>query len=307
MPYFTNHNQRRVSSNSPGGLRKHRGEIGNPRSFSSSSVISVAKIARIVFIAVFAVPPLPGFAGVSDSISTTSAAYQREVQRLVHEFGPRLLASRYMERDGCTSITYPGWEGFPLQLCNYFVTDRPGTRKPAKVIMLNPSPEQVARWVTYSVIATSGTISPEDGDKLLQHIICQSGGQFPVAGIVYEDMDGSGNRNYCFRNGVTVAIDGIPHATTASLTLQQIDLALTGTVTRVRRYARIQSTSPSDYTSNGGTVDVGTDTNPKPAWLEVVRESYQRAWGNDRNDLMIALARRKLATMPKLKPDRRCW
>ena len=81
-----------------------------------------------------------------------------------------------------------------------------------------------------------------------------------MAGIVYEDMDGSGvHKIYCFRNGVTVQIEGIPHAGGDVPTPEQLDLSLTGTVTRVRRYARIQSTSPSEYRENGGTVDVGTD------------------------------------------------
>jgi hypothetical protein len=239
---------------------------------------------------------------------TTHTLFTAEVNRLASEFGPRMLTARYMERDGCTTTSYPGWEGFPTQMCTYSVTDKAGVRKPARVIMLNPSPEQVARWVVTAVADTTGTISPPDDDRLYNHIICQSGGQFPIAGIVYEDMDGSGvHKIYCFRNGVTVQIAGVPHAGGDVPTPEQLDLSLTGTVTRVRRYARIQSTSPSEYLANGGTVDVGTDTTPTLAWPEVIRQTYQAAWGNDRNELMTALARHKLATLPALKPNNKCW
>lgn len=44
----------------------------------------------------------------------------------------------------------------------------------------------------------------------------QSGAQFPVAGVVFEDMDGTGQRIYPFRNGVTVRVAGLPFATRAA-------------------------------------------------------------------------------------------
>lgn len=242
------------------------------------------------------------------ALGQTTTTVESEVARLAEKFGSRMVNARYMERGDCTETTWPGWEGYPTKLCSYEVTDRDGTRKPAKVVLLNPSPEQVARWVVTAVRETTGTISPEDNDRLYHHVICQSGGQFPVAGIVYEDMTGSGvHKIYCFRNGVTVHIEGVPPAGGEVPTPEQLDLALTGTITCVRRYARIQSTSPGEYSAYGGTVDVGTDTTPTLAWPEVIRKSYQDAWTSDSYELMTALAKHKLGELPPIKPNGKCW
>jgi hypothetical protein len=266
------------------------------------------RFTEIVVAGLAAVLLQPGFSVFAQTQASQDAPFHNEVTRLASEFGPRMLASRYLERDGCTSTTYPGWDGFPLQLCEYITIDKSGLRKPAKVILCNPSPEQVARWVVTAVRETTGTISAPDDDRLYNHVICQSGGQFPVAGIVYEDMDGSGvHKAYCFRNGVTVQIEGIKPATGEPLSPEQVDLALTGTITRVRRYARVQSTSPSEYRANGGTVDVGTDTTPTLAWTEVIRTTYQKAWNSDSNELMTALAKHKLGELAPVKPNGRCW
>jgi hypothetical protein len=200
-----------------------------------------------------------------------------------------------MERD-CTPTTYPGWEGFPLSRCRYSVVDTDGTTKTADVIMLKPSPEQVARWVVNAVTDTTATLRPELCDKLFSHIIGQSGGQYPVAGVVYEDIIPADGKFeiYCFRNGVTAAIDGVPHRGTEPLTPAQVEASLYGRVTSVYRYARIQSTSPEEYTANGGRRAVGTNQLRTPEWLEASRECYQASWHSDGSEMMTAWARANL-------------
>ncbi len=222
---------------------------------------------------------------------------EREITRLVGQFGPRLLKSRYLERGECRDTTYPGWEGFPLKKWRYTVFDwKTSQTKHAEVILLNPDPRQVSRWVVSACAAArGGWLDPRDTDRLFHHILGQSGGQFPVAGIVYEDMEGDGlNKVYCFRHGVTVQVPGIPNGQTTQPTETQIDLSLYGPVSRVRRYARIQSTSPGDYVAAGGRLPVGPDSNPGPGWMDVIRTTYQAAWGHDEYELMTALARRRL-------------
>lgn len=222
----------------------------------------------------------------SADLATTSAAQVL----LTTEFGPKLVASRYMEKN-CTPVTWPGYEGLPTQLCRYTVTDKATSQtKQAAVVLLDPPPEMVATWVVNAEPLTSGgLVSVERGRKLFKHIISQSGGQFPVAGVVYEDMEGDGfMKAYCFRDGVTVRVDGVEHRTTAPLTEAELDAALHGRVTRVYTYARIASTSPNDYKAAGGTVDVGDNTERKPAWLDVVRQATVRAWRTGHNDLMEA-------------------
>ena len=216
-------------------------------------------------------------------------------QLLVEEFGDRLLKSRYMEKN-CTPTTYPGWEGFPLQHCTYEVHDQDGRTKSAEVIMLNPSPDQLARWIVDACQKVCGELKPEDLRKVFKHVLGQSGGQFPVAGVVYEDIipaDGT-YEAYCFRNGVTVKIEGLEHRTTATLNAEQIQRSLHGKVAHVFRYGRIQSTTPGQYKRNGGALEVGTDESPGPLWPDAIRQAYQAAWGQDRNELMEAWVRDNL-------------
>ncbi len=262
--------------------------------------------SAILCCAAFAVPLAASADSSKTSVTTdssiaTSVALSRAagIKLLVDEFGDRLLKSRYMEKD-CTPTTYPGWEGFPLQHSKYEVKDNNGRTKSAEVIMLNPSPDQVARWIVDACDKVRGEVRPDDLRKVFNHVLGQSGGQFPVAGVVYEDIlpeDGVFEL-YCFRNGVTVTIEGLEHRTTATLTAEQIHRSLYGKVVHVFRYGRIQSTSPGQYKRNGGSIDVGTDESPSMLWPDAIRQAYQAAWGHDRNELMEAWVKDQL-TAPK--------
>lgn len=214
----------------------------------------------------------------------------------VEQYFESKKSARYMERN-CEDAVYPGWEGFPLQKCRYNVKDKDGTIKNAEVIMLNASPNQLARWVVYTCIEIKGSAAPEFTEKLSKHIIMQSGAQYPVAGMVYEDMEGDGiYKLYCFRDGVTVGIKGIESASKKVMNEDEINQCLYGEVEWCGTYARIQSTTREQYTSFGGKEDVGTSTkgNKKISWMKVSRELYQAAWGSDRNELMLAWAKQNL-------------
>jgi hypothetical protein len=64
------------------------------------------------------------------------------------------------------------------------------------------------------------------GDDLMcKQILEASGAQFPVAGVVYEDMDGTGQLVWPFRHGVTVEIEGLPYAQAIQPTPQQMMVA----------------------------------------------------------------------------------
>lgn len=228
--------------------------------------------------------------------SLADRAARREIDRLVAKYGARLVHSRYMEGQ-CEPTTYPGWDGFPLQRCTYSVHDKAtGATKSATVIMLNAPPQKMARWIVRTCLEVKGQIDPAADDKIFERILGQSGGQFPVAGVVYEDIipaDGL-MEIYCFRNGVTVKIEGVPHRGTDPMTPEQVQASLTGNVTKVFTYGRVQSTTPGQYTRAGGTLDVGTDEAAKSAWMDAIRESYQAAWNSDYNGLMVAWAREGL-------------
>lgn len=227
---------------------------------------------------------------LSEALAATTQPTQAEAA-LVAEFGERMLRSRYMERGPTRDVVVPGWEGFPTKRHTYAVTDKDGTKKSADVVMLNPMPEQVARWIVSAIVEVRGRYDADLGRKTFAHVIAQSGGQFPVAGVVYEDIipaDGV-KETYCFRDGVTVAVEGVKHRGTAVLTPAEIEASVSGKVLRSYTYARIQSTSPSQYVAIGGRADViGADGKATLEWPLEVRRAYQAAWTSERNALMVA-------------------
>lgn len=203
-----------------------------------------------------------------------------------------VLQSRYMEHD-CVPTTYPGWENLPTVKCTYSVKgSHDPAPKTAKVIMLNASPDQLSRWVVFACIEVLGNANEPCTSKLSTNIIDASGAQFPIAGIVFENLNSDGKFEiYPFRNGVTVKIDGVPYRGTHQPTNAQIEKSLNGDPTWTGQFARIQSTTREEYKANGGTEDVGDQHHRKLKWLEVSRDLYKAAWGQDRNELMIAWLR----------------
>lgn len=218
------------------------------------------------------------------------AKYTQSVEALVKEFGPRVERSRYMVSKDVKDVTVPHWEGFPTKRYTYAIKDKDGTEKKADVILLNPSPEKIARWIVQAIVETKGDYDPAAGARFFKHILGQSGGQFPVAGVVYEDIlpaDGK-NEIFCFRDGVTVAIEGVPHRGTDPMTPEQVEASITGKVTRVYTYARIASTSPKMWIDAGGSPDVFKNGKPTAQWMTEIRQAYQAAWNSDRNALFVA-------------------
>lgn len=241
--------------------------------------------------------PVDSVASDASTLSNASAGLPQDaVERVINKYANKLKNSRYMEKN-CEPTTYPDYEGLPLTKCKYSVKDSNGVIKTATVIMFNPSIEQLARWVVNTCMEVKGNASPSCTDKLFDHVIGQSGGQFPVAGIVFEDIipeDGF-TEIYVFRHGVTVVVSGVEHRSTRQPTDEEIEKSLFGEVKRTFRYARIQGTTREEYKANGATVDVGdSKTKRKLTWLEVSRDLYKAAWGKDRNELMIAWARTNL-------------
>ena len=236
--------------------------------------------------------PFGSTAGKQPDYSAAAAMQEPQlpaeaITRMTTYFEDR-RSSRYME-ENCVATTYPGWEALPLKECTY---SRKGAddpvKKTAKVIMLNAEPDQLARWVVSTCIEVVGCATIKCTNNMGRQIIEQSGAQFPIAGIVFEDIlppDGK-YEVFAFRNGVTVLIDGVTHRGTAQPSAAQIEKSLHGDVTSTLRFARIQSTTREQYLANGGTLSVTGN-----AWNEVNRDLYKAAWNNNRNELMIAWAK----------------
>ncbi|MBR1551560.1 MAG: cellulase [Muribaculaceae bacterium] len=211
-----------------------------------------------------------------------------------------VLNAAYMaETDLGENKSVPGWEGYPVHLYSYHVTDGvTGERKNAKVYMLNPDAKKLAMWVATAAWKAKRSLDTKYTDKICEQILYQSGGQFPVLGMVYEDMDGEGQFAYLFKDGVTVypADDNkkigylVP---TDDMINYYINITNAQLKNYTGRYARICSTTREQYTAMGGTEDVGTSDSQETRnlhWLDVVRDLYQKAWDSNYNELIIAWA-----------------
>lgn len=230
--------------------------------------------------------------------------FLKEGYPLLVERCRNVLASAYMAQKLISERTdLPGWEGYPVKLYEYYTGKdiKKGVPKRGLVYLLNPSPEQLATWIATTCWEVKQSTDTTYLYKLANFIKRQSGGQFPVQGVVYEDMYTRGYYEpYLFKDGVTVyAADSTRMPADKHCTDEQLEFYLRMTNADLKpntgRYARICSTNRTQYYNNGGKTDVGdNDERRSRAWLDVVRQLYQLAWLSDRNELMIAWAKDQL-------------
>lgn len=231
--------------------------------------------------------------GLATAVTQEPQLPTQAITRMTAYFEAR-RGSRYMEQN-CVAATYPGWETLALKECTYSVKGaNDPVKKTAKVIMLNAEPDQLARWVVSTCIEVVGNASNKCTKTIGSQIIGQSGAQFPIAGIVFEDILPANGKFevFAFRNGVTVRVNGVTHLGTAQPSAAEIEKSLHGEVTSTLRFARIQSTTREQYLANGGTRSVTGN-----AWNEVNRDLYKAAWGHNRNEMMVAWAKANKASL----------
>ncbi len=248
------------------------------------------RLKSILIVLVLAVAGKSATTQPAPAPMTLDSAQLADADKLAGEFADRLQHARYMESKDVHDAHVAGWDNLPTKRYHYSVADKDGTVKSADVVMLNPSAQQIARWIVSAEIEVQGRYDVDDGRRIFKHIIEQSGGQFPIAGVVYEDIlpeDGK-FEIYCFRDGVTVEIEGVPHRGTEPMTPEQIEASISGRIKRVFTYARIQSTTPQQFIDAGGPLDILKDNKPTLRWPDVIREAYQQAWNSDRNPLLVA-------------------
>lgn len=198
-----------------------------------------------------------------DSINIIEARIQKEI-----------IPTRYMAGKLLSSTDkLPNWEGTQVSEYKYSVDKGKLT---AKVYLANADAKKMAAWVITTCYSITKTLKRKHTDFLINSIKDASGGQFPVKGIVYENMDGNGFKAYNFLDGVTVFLKAPGDITEENLS-------------RAGKYARIISTTREEY--NQRFPNVKTDG---LAWLDVVRNEYQKALKSDTNNLMIAWAVGKL-------------
>jgi len=187
------------------------------------------------------------------------------------------------------AVMVPDWSGFPIQHFRYVKTDPNGVKKTGEVALLDPSPEQLAVWISTAVKDAVGWFDISKAKVLAQHCLDQSGFQFPVRGIHWENVTPIFTA-YTFFDGVTVRLKGWdPSWPTKPLSQDMLDESVNAAwsdLSEARLYARLQGTTREEYKANGGKLPTdGKD------WLKAVRDCYQRAWGTSENELMTAKAK----------------
>ncbi|MDD2358775.1 MAG: hypothetical protein PHX13_12770, partial [Thiovulaceae bacterium] len=116
---------------------------------------------------------------MTDSLEVIAARIEQQV-----------IPARYMEQTFiCKTDTLNGWKGIEVSLYNYKVH---GTDIIAKVYLADADSKKMASWIITTCVSLTGKLSKTNSDKLIKDIRFASGGQFPVLGMVYEDMYGTG-------------------------------------------------------------------------------------------------------------------
>jgi hypothetical protein len=211
---------------------------------------------------------------------------------------------RYMERN-CKDIPesdplfsgvlapYRGLsaKGISILDCRY-----PFAGKTARILMANVDATQLARWTVSACKANS----IDDLDRCLEvtshSIWCGSNAQFAISGVVREPADICGGPAgkeglITFRDGVTVETENVPYCATKPLSEQEEQASVIGKVARTKRIGRIAMVNREMYQKAGGKVDVSAmkpNALGKIAWLDVVRDGYLEAIGQDTYPLLGA-------------------
>lgn len=204
----------------------------------------------------------------------------------------------------------PGWESVErdprVREYHYPVSDPgvDGGKKEGWVILFDPEAERLAAWIANAVIETSAdqkSYSQSRGLALADFIYRQSGAQFPIVGLVWEDMEGTSHpKAYGFLDGITVS--GAPagfydgqNRTTAKLPPETLKEGLAvrweGRA-QAGKYARISSTTRDEVLALYEKMGKPAPDVKGNAYAAYVRATYQSAMSSARNELIVASARK---------------
>jgi hypothetical protein len=118
-------------------------------------------------------------------------------------------------------------------------------------------------------------------------ILQQSSAQFPIAGIVFEDMEAGLMKGYAFRDGLTVQVKDWKNGSEASPTPEQTKAALEEPPLWVSEHARIARGDIGDVKC----LDPSAPFDPKhrdDRWRDYVRARFVEALQGDHNLLVLA-------------------
>ena len=224
-----------------------------------------------------------------------------------------VLKAAYMKGEYVTThYDVPGWEGYPVEEYTYYTGKDIKTGKPKKgrVYLLMPTAEQLAYWTISACWKTVHSLDYQYTNTLLRFIRWQSGAQFAVRGVVYEDMYTAGYYEpYVFKDGITVYVADpkmkAGDEQLAECTEEQLQFYLELSDADLKPYtgsfARICSTTREMYYSWGGTEDVGVSSFREGRslnYMKIIRELYKKALKSKDNELIDAWCNVNLKDYP---------
>ncbi|MBP5692672.1 MAG: cellulase [Bacteroidales bacterium] len=224
-----------------------------------------------------------------------------------------VLKAAYMKGEYVTThYDVPGWEGYPVEEYTYYTGKdiKTGRPKKGRVYLLMPTAEQLAYWTISACWKTVHSLDYQYTNTLLRFIRWQSGAQFAVRGVVYEDMYTAGYYEpYVFKDGITVYVadpkmkagdDQLAECTEEQLQFY-LDLSDKDLKPYTGSFARICSTTREMYYSWGGTTDVGVSSFREGRslnFLPVIRDLYKKALKSKDNELIDAWCNVNLKDYP---------
>lgn len=188
--------------------------------------------------------------------------------------------------NGCSPADpalFPDWKGFPVERCDYTDPEFPKIPVTTVAYAIFPEADELARWILNACLDNNVSDTRECAGELASHIWYASNAMFPVGGYVVEPAQEATwdypNEPYCmlFRDGVTVNTDSYPGTTHAINNMCGPDVANTEPVRKAFLYARIGSTTRSEYRAATGKKDVGTDGLLSPEWSSVAGALFREA------------------------------
>lgn len=203
-------------------------------------------------------------------------------------------------QQNCSPATLEGWEGFPVVECKYDVRGTAG--KVGHVFLLKVSEEKWTQWMA-SACKAAGAENGFCYRALSDRILFQSGGQIPLRGIVWEDVNPEDGEyeSYCFRDGLPIRVTGLESRLTRPLTDDEMNLCMTGPVEVVSRFARPIGLHPKEYEDLTGTKDLYLKDKREGTmeWLRISREGLQEGMRTGNNPLITLWAKMYLRKLPK--------
>ncbi|NGZ10892.1 MAG: hypothetical protein CV088_16150 [Nitrospira sp. LK70] len=186
-----------------------------------------------------------------------------------------------------------GWPSTVLRECVYGVGPKTN-RRTGYVVLADPRPEAIATWIE----TACARILPSETQCFQTVLECgrrNFGMMFPVSGNMIENMRGGLWKNYFFRNGMIVVIEGQPNGTTEQIPSDRQNELARMTEVKITRIpsgvTRFWRTMPKQFAArfpNEAIPHRLTTIQERQQWLNIVRAESRAALNEPSNRLLEA-------------------